>query len=532
MRMSLKIRPVGLESLPMVTQARTAAAAAAAPGERSRPATIPADLWVLAAITVLAAVLRFATLTDQSLWYDEAQAVHEMGRSFGGMLHLWNVNEPNPPLFFVVAWPWARLFGTGAAGIRSLSAVAGVALIPIMWACGRELISSRAGLVAAAFAAVNPLLIWYSQEAREYMLLTTLCAGSLLMFARARREPSARRIAWWAGVSALALATQYFAAFLVFAEALWLVWTARSGVSVVALLALVAVEGALLPHAIAHESHPTQWIDSVGPLSVRLRQLPVIFAVNTLYKSGSALARDGLLLAALLAAVVIVLLVVGAGGRELRGAGVAAALAGCVLLIPLGLALVGHDYYETRAMIGAWVPLALVVGAACATSRLRVPGAILAAALLVLFVWAGIRVDGNQAYQRPDWGGVAAALGHARGPRAIVAYDGTYATAPLALYLRGVSWNGSSENPQPIAWRPVTVNEVDVIGNTAQHVRTRLPRGIHLISQRAVAGYLVARFALSAPWHLTPQTIADAHAPRLLGPAGPGGKVLVQQPLR
>jgi uncharacterized membrane protein len=207
----------------MVTQARTAAAAAAAPAEQRRAAVIPIDLWVLAAITVLAAVLRFATLTDPSLWYDEAQAVHEMGRSFGGMLHLWSTNEPNPPLFFVVAWPWVRLFGTGAAGVRSLSAVAGIALIPIVWACGRELISSRAGLVAAAFAAVNPLLIWYSQEAREYMLLTTLCAASLLLFARARREPTTRRIAWWALVSALALATQYFAAFLVFAEALWLV---------------------------------------------------------------------------------------------------------------------------------------------------------------------------------------------------------------------------------------------------------------------------------------------------------------------
>jgi hypothetical protein len=196
------------------------------------------------------------------------------------------------------------------------------------------------------------------------------------------------------------------------------------------------------------------------------------------------------------------------------------------------LALVGHDYFETRAMIGAWVPLALVLGAACTTGRLRVPGAILAALLLVLFVWAGIRVDGSNAYQRPDWRGVAAALGSARVPRAIVAYDGTYATAPLALYLRGVAWDRSSENPQPISWRPVTVREVDVVGNTAQQVPKRLPAGVRLISSRAVSGFVVARFALSRAWHLTPELIADAHAPRLLGPAGPGGKVLVQQPLR
>jgi len=514
----------------MVTQARTAAATAGARRERWRVATIPADVWILAGITMLAAVLRFATLTDQSFWYDEAQAAHEMSRSFGGMLSLWSSNEPNPPLYFVLAWPWAQIFGTGEAGMRSLPALAGVALIPIVWGCGRELVSSRAGLVAAAFAAVNPFLIWYSQEGREYMLLTTLCAASLLLFARARNEPTTKRLALWAVVSALALATQYFAAFLVFAEAAWLVWTVRSRASAVALVALVIVQGALLPHAISHESHPTQWIDSVGPLSARVRQLPVIFAVNTLYKSSSSLARDGLWGAALLAAVVIVLLVVGAGARELRGAGIAAFLGGCVLLIPLVLALVGHDYYETRAMIAGWVPVALVVAAACTTVRLRVPGAILAALLLALFVWAGIRIDGHEAYQRANWRAVAALLGNATRPRAIVAYDGTYATAPLALYLRGVSWKGSGEDPNADPGALVRLREIDIVGNTAQQVSGKLPTGVRLISARSLDGYLVASFSLARTRTLSSYAVSDL-APSLVGPATPGGgKVLIQQP--
>src|SRR6202044_614883 len=98
--------------------------------------------------------------------------------------------------------------------------------------------------------------------------------GPVAVFPAPPREPSARHIGWWAFVSALALATQYFAAFFVFAEALWLLWSARSRASAIALAALVAVEGALLPHAIQHQSHPTAWITSVGPLSVRLRQVP------------------------------------------------------------------------------------------------------------------------------------------------------------------------------------------------------------------------------------------------------------------
>ena len=125
-------------------------------------------------MTILAAVLRFATITDQSYWLDESQAAHELHLSFGAMLGAWNANEWNPPLYFVLAWPWAKLFGTGEAGLRSFSALIGVAVVPITYLCGRELVSRRAGLVAAAFAAVNPFMIWYSQEAREYMLLVAL----------------------------------------------------------------------------------------------------------------------------------------------------------------------------------------------------------------------------------------------------------------------------------------------------------------------------------------------------------------------
>jgi mannosyltransferase len=517
----------------MLTPARTAAPLAAAHPERRWVDRSPVDLCVLALLVALAAVLRFATLTHQSYWFDESQAVHELRSSFGGMLSLWSTNEPNPPLYFVLAWPWAKLFGTGEAGLRSLSALAGVAVIPIAWLCGRELVSSRAGLVAAALAAVSPFLIWYSQEAREYMLLCALCGASVLLFVRALRAPSARNLGWWAVISALALATQYFAAFLVFAEALWLLYTVRSRRALLSVALTVAVECALLPHAIEHASHPAHWIGSVGPLSVRLQQLPVAFAFNTLYKGGGAILSDGLLGAALLAGVVIVLLVIAADARELRGAGIAAALAACVLLVPLGLALVGRDYVEARALMPAWIPLALVLGAACTVRRARVPGAALAAVLLAAFVWAGIRIDDHISYQRQNWAGVAAALGRASGPRAIVAYDGSYATAPLAVLLPGVAWTGSGQIPQQGAQystAPVTVGELDIVGNTAQRIARRFPPGMTRIGSKTVNGeYLVIRFRLARAGPTTLHAISLL-APTLLGPAAPGAPVLVQRP--
>ena len=112
-------------------------------------AQISAATWLLCGLTVAGAVLRFATLGKQSFWLDEALAARELHMSFGAMLSAIAPREPNPPLFFVLAWPWAHVFGTTEAGIRSLSAVAGTALIPIAYLSGRQLVSRSAGLLAA-----------------------------------------------------------------------------------------------------------------------------------------------------------------------------------------------------------------------------------------------------------------------------------------------------------------------------------------------------------------------------------------------
>jgi hypothetical protein len=509
----------------MVVATRSNPPAVTQGGAASARRRVSVEAWAVVALTVLAAVLRLATLSHQSFWFDEAQAVHEMRLSFGAMLHAWSTNEPNPPLYFVLAWPWAQVFGSGEAGLRSLSALVGTATVPLVFLAGRELISRRAGAIAAAFAALDPFMIWYSQEAREYMLLTALSAASLLFFARAWRRPPARRdLIWWTVFSGLALLTQYFAGFLVGAEALLLLYRNRNRAIFVALATLVVVEAALIPHLVGHISHPAGWIDSFS-LSVRIRQVPVAFGFSPQPQGSSALAY-GLLMAALLAGICIALLVVGANGRQLRGAGIAALLAGVVVLVPLVLALLGHDYYEGRALIPGWIPLAVLVGAACAAPGTRALGAALALLLCALFVFAQVKVDGDFHYQRPDWSGVAAALGPARVTRAIVAYDDLFATAPLAVYLPHTPWTGPGQVPQ-LSQSQVTVRELDIVGDSGQALTPNLPPGIHLISTRSVDQYVVDRFHLTHPVRASPAEFA-AQAVKLLTPAPSAPPVLIQ----
>jgi mannosyltransferase len=505
----------------MLIPARTGAGALDAFAPARWPRRIEAETLILAGVTIAAAVLRFSTITHQSYWLDEAQAAHELHLSFGSMLSAWNANEWNPPLYFVLAWPWAKVFGIGEAGLRSFSALIGVAVVPITYLCGRELVSRRAGLVAAVFAAVNPLMIWYSQEAREYMLLVALSGLSVLFFARARKDASARNLSLWAVFSGLALLTQYFAVFLVAAEALGLLYRTRNRAALVAVGALAVIGLALIPHALPRLSHTAPWIVGV-PLSLRIQQVPVAFAMNTLYL-GPAVSY-GLWGAAALAAIVIALLVAGAGGRELRGAGVAAALAGAVLLVPILLALAGHDDYIARGLVPAWIPLAVAIGAACTAARARAAGSALAVALVAVFLYTGRQIDGQARYQRPNWRAVAVALGTPRTTRAIVAYDGQFASGPLSFFLSRAPWSGPGGAPPTQA--SVRIGELDIVGSPAQSLAA-LPPGARLLGSSSVDGYRVVRIALGGPWDLSRSAIG-ARATTILAPAPPDPAVVIQ----
>src|SRR3954449_9843708 len=209
---------------------------------------------ILLAILVAGAVLRFATLSNQSFWLDEAIAIDAARHSLGGLFDSLAHTEGNPPLYFLLLDGWMRLFGDSEAAVRSLSALFGTAMIVVTFLVGRRLATVRVGLVLAALVAFNPLLVWFSQEARPYALLVLLAGLSFLFFAQALEKPTGRALGAWAAASGLALATHYFAALLIVPEVVWLIVRVRprrrlvpafAGLALVfaALIPLVATQG-------------------------------------------------------------------------------------------------------------------------------------------------------------------------------------------------------------------------------------------------------------------------------------------------
>ena len=131
----------------------------------------------VAGLTVVAAALRLYGIGHQGLWFDEAYTVMLVKLPFARMLSTVSKTESTPYLYYLVAWVWTHIFGRGAADLRALSALFGTVAVPVSYLATTRLLGSRrAGLVVAALAAFNPLLIWYSQEARAYELLVLMGA--------------------------------------------------------------------------------------------------------------------------------------------------------------------------------------------------------------------------------------------------------------------------------------------------------------------------------------------------------------------
>jgi 4-amino-4-deoxy-L-arabinose transferase-like glycosyltransferase len=466
--------------------------------------------WAVAGISLVAAALRFATLGDQSFHHDEiVTAGRVLGGSFGRAMEAVRYSESAPPLYYAVAWVWTQAFGTGEWGLRAVSALAGLATVPVAYLIGAELRGRRTGIVAAALVAVNPMLLWYSQEARAYALFALLAAVSFLYFVRALERGRRYDVVAWGVASALALATHYFAFFPVLAEALWLL--RRRGRGALAGLAIMVVAGlALAPLAIHQASiGHAEWIAD-QPLAHRLWETAGTFMAG---ETGEVIGRpDSILpgLAPLLLAAALLVLVLARGDRdERRAAAVPLAIAGATVAIPVALALASpsKDYVLARNLMAALVPLLAAVAVAITLRRSRRLALGLGGALVAYSLVFCVLASVSPSLQRPDWRAVAGRLGDPAAPRAVVTW--ALGQAPLHHYLPGNTFQVFSD--ERFEW---LVHEVVFVssGGAPPVPQKLLGPGFRQVAYEPIGDLYLRRYALPGPdlTRLRLKTVRDA----------------------
>jgi mannosyltransferase len=472
----------------------------ARPVDRGAPRSLPSwwPIGALALITLAGAAFRVIGLGEQGFWYDEAHTALLVELTPGKMLGQLPVGESTPPLYYCAAWVWAHLFDAREAGLRSFSALAGTATIPVCYLAGRKLAGERSGLIAAALAATNPLLVWYSQEARAYELAVLLSAAAFLLFLYALEQPRWPLLAGWAVLSALAVATHYLAGLAVVPEAALLLLAGwRRAIPWVFVAA--AGSAALLPLALSQRrNHLARWLGRI-PLEVRLDQL----GKQLLAGFGASLGWSLLAAAGLL---VSVALLVRASRRERAAWVLATGIGVSAVALAFALLAFGSDELITRNVIVAIVPIIVAVAVGLGS---RGAGAIgLAGAALVVAGWTGVdlSVANDPGLQRPDYRRVLAALGPARHGRLIM-LEHHPGGLPFALYDRKLI---RARRPDDF-----TVREVDVVAARGAHGRscwwgascnlsraaiTNIPpAGMRIVARTSVPNFRIVRFAGPRP---------------------------------
>ena len=180
----------------------------------------------LVAATALAAVLRFLSLGDHPLWIDEYMT-WQMLRPVVEHGFWEQVGDAyQSPLTIAALWPLSRDLCSEWL-LRLPSAVAGVLSVPLGGLLAARFGGRRTGEWALLLLALNPFLIWYSQEARGYATLVLLGLASTLVLMRMLQEgPRLGSALLYGALAGLASLANNSALFLVAAHALTVLLTA------------------------------------------------------------------------------------------------------------------------------------------------------------------------------------------------------------------------------------------------------------------------------------------------------------------
>jgi uncharacterized membrane protein len=170
-------------------------------------------LLVLAGLILAGLALRLAV--PRGIWLDEGIAIHQARLSLHDLFRNLYNGDRQPPLYYLMLSLTIRAFGHGEFAVRLPSLIAGTLVIPVLYELGRELYDRRTGLIAAAFAAISPLLIWYSQEVRMYEFVALFGLLALLTQLRVIRNGTMLNWAAYILVTAALLWSHYFGLLLI-----------------------------------------------------------------------------------------------------------------------------------------------------------------------------------------------------------------------------------------------------------------------------------------------------------------------------
>lgn len=418
------------------------------------------DAWnVIAAVAMAVGVALRVRLwaTGRSLWLDEASlARNVLQRGAGELLEPLGGQQAAPVGYLWMLRGLVELFGPGEMVLRFPSLVAGICLLPLVWAIAARVASRRAAAIAVTLAALSPGLIRYSAEMKQYSLDTAVVAAIVLAGLRVDRDRSLDRIAVFLTVGALGVWCSHAAILAVAGVGVFLVaraaWDrdvhtvgglAVAGATCLASLGLVYAKN-------LHEASNNDFLDDFWATGF-LHDLRPDRVLSWLWSNTGAMfelhggfAWPGAVLAVLAGGTVLLLVRDGRAG--------APAVLGVLAFLPMTLAAAALERYPYRGRVALYaLPLALVLLAGVADLRGRIGRLALPVVVVLALAPAHTALaDAIEPPQFPESREVVAHLAEHRSPHEPLLLHG-WAKQTFDVYARrhpGLTHDGRT------TWRP------------------------------------------------------------------------------
>ncbi len=174
-------------------------------------------------VLIAAALLRFWRLEYHSFWFDEAISLAwaRTGPAEIVKATIQLSRDKHPPAYYLALHYWQALlewFGAAErdAALRSFGVLLGLLMVWGVLRLATRLSGRATGLLSGLFAALAPILVWYSQELRMFLPAATAIVWALyFMIAAKERGPShsnaaaMSRLLRWLGFAAALIFSLY-----------------------------------------------------------------------------------------------------------------------------------------------------------------------------------------------------------------------------------------------------------------------------------------------------------------------------------
>lgn len=385
-------------------------------------------------VLVLGLILRLISL-NQSLWLDEAINVLAVKNySLTGIITQYSIGDFHPPIYSVLLWFWTRIFGTSEVAVRIPSVIFGTFTIYLIYLLGKKLHSKNLGLLSALLLAVNPLHIYYSQEARMYALAALAVSLNMLLFINLIREDKSKVIIYVLS-NFLILMSDYVACLIFPAQFFFLLishkinifkkWISYLLISLVFVVWWIPIFVKQLSVGAVTSANLPAWKFIVGGFDIKAIPLTLVkFIIGRISLADKFIYYLALSPVCLL----FLFLLLKAGVRKLLTIWLVVPVALATLIsfiVPI------YSYFRLLFILPAFIIL-IALGIIAYQSKIRY---VFLGLVLLIQVFSASVYFFNSSYQREDWRGVVDYL-RSKGKESLILFESSGTLPPFDYYAR------------------------------------------------------------------------------------------------